>query len=201
MIFWSGRMPGQNLLSQPPKAEIKVFPVSSGNGEKYLANPVNPVYLSQEQDKQGETMAEHDWIEEFPVAITVCDKEGLILEMNEAADTFFKKDGGRKLIGTNALDCHPEKAREKFEGMMKGVETNVYSIEKRGIHRLIYQTPWYKDGKVAGFIELALPIPARIPHFVRGSIKTFFCHRRIRDRVAAICRHLNCQALRAKRIV
>ena len=39
-------------------------------------------------------MAEHEWIEEFPVAITVCDKEGLILEMNEAAETFFKKDGG-----------------------------------------------------------------------------------------------------------
>jgi hypothetical protein len=25
----------KNMLSVPPKAEIKVFPVSSGNGEKY----------------------------------------------------------------------------------------------------------------------------------------------------------------------
>jgi PAS domain-containing protein len=112
-------------------------------------------------------MAEHQWVEEFPVAVTVCDKEGIILAMNKAAEAFFQKDGGRKLIGSNALDCHPEKAREKFELMMQSREANVYSIEKRGIHRLIYQTPWYKDGQYAGFIELALPIPAEIPHFIR----------------------------------
>lgn len=112
-------------------------------------------------------MADYEWVKDFPGAITVCDREGLILEMNEAADVFFKKNGGRNLIGTNALDCHPEPAREKFKNLMKKVEANIYSIEKNGVHRLIYQTPWYQDGHYAGFIELALPIPARIPHFVR----------------------------------
>jgi hypothetical protein len=36
-------MPGQKLLSGPPKAESEIFSVSSGNGEKYQVNPVNPV--------------------------------------------------------------------------------------------------------------------------------------------------------------
>jgi len=112
-------------------------------------------------------MAEHKWVEEFPGAITVCDKDGLILEMNEAAGTVYKKDGGKKLIGTNALDCHPEPARGKFKKLMEKAEANVYTIEKKGVHRMIFQTPWYKDGKIAGFIELTFPIPARMPHFVR----------------------------------
>jgi transcriptional regulator of acetoin/glycerol metabolism len=132
-----------------------------------MVNCIKAFASVKKQDNQEEVMSEHEWIKEFPVAITVCDRDGLILEMNDAADAFFKKYGGRKLIGTNALDCHPEKAREKFESLMKSLETNVYSIEKLGVHRLIYQSPWYKDGHYAGFIELALPIPARIPHFIR----------------------------------
>src|SRR6266496_1219850 len=28
-------------------------------------------------------MSEHDWINEFPAAITVCDANGIILEMND----------------------------------------------------------------------------------------------------------------------
>jgi len=28
-------------------------------------------------------MSEHDWMKEFPAAITVCDANGIILEMND----------------------------------------------------------------------------------------------------------------------
>jgi len=41
-------------------------------------------------------------------------------------------------------------------------------IEKNGIKKLIYQTPWYQDGQYSGFIEMALEIPFQMPHFVRG---------------------------------
>ena len=58
-------------------------------------------------------MNEHEWIKEFPAAITVCDKEGFILEMNDKAAKTFEKDGGYKLIGSNMLDCHPDSARKK----------------------------------------------------------------------------------------
>jgi transcriptional regulator with PAS, ATPase and Fis domain len=118
----------------------------------------------------GDTMKfqEHSWFDEFPGAITVCDTDGIILEMNDvAAEDVFKDDGGRDLIGKNLLDCHPEPARRKLERMMDKQETNVYTIEKKGKKKLIYQTPWYKDGVYAGFIELSLEIPFDMPHFVR----------------------------------
>jgi transcriptional regulator with PAS, ATPase and Fis domain len=113
-------------------------------------------------------MTEFAWIKEFPGAITVCDAEGIILDMNDRAAQNYESDGGRALIGTNLLDCHPDKAREKVEAMMASQEANIYSIEKNGIKKLLYQSPWYKDGGYAGVVELALEIPFELPHFVRS---------------------------------
>jgi transcriptional regulator with PAS, ATPase and Fis domain len=112
-------------------------------------------------------MSEQSWIKEFPGAITVVDEEGLILEMNDKAIRTFQDDGGKNLIGTNVLSCHPEPAREKLVGMLKTGRQNVYTIEKQGVRKLIYQTPWYRAGKYAGFVELSLEIPAELPHFIR----------------------------------
>ena len=109
----------------------------------------------------------NDWTQSFPGAITVCDPTGIILEMNEQAIEVFKEDGGATLVGTNLLDCHPEPARSKVEQMLNTREQNIYSIEKRGKKKLIYQTPWFKDGAYGGFVELSLPIPFDMPHFIR----------------------------------
>ena len=110
---------------------------------------------------------ENAWIKEFPAAVTICDTEGNILEMNDKAAQTFEKDGGRALIGKNMLDCHPDPARGKVERLMDDKQKNVYTIEKKGIKKLIYQSPWYKDGKYAGFAELSFEIPFEIPHFIR----------------------------------
>jgi transcriptional regulator with PAS, ATPase and Fis domain len=112
-------------------------------------------------------MTIHDWVEEFPGAITVCDPEGIILEMNAKAARTFEADGGRALIGKNLLDCHPKAARATLEQLMQTGQTNVYTIEKKGVKKLIYQTPWYRDGVYSGFIEVSLEIPFEMPHFVR----------------------------------
>ena len=112
-------------------------------------------------------MGDHDWVKEFPGAITVCDTEGTILEMNDKATRTFEKEGGAKLVGKNMLDCHPEPARSKTERLLAAREKNVYSIEKNGIKKLIFQSPWNKDGKYAGFVELSLEIPFEMHHFVR----------------------------------
>ena len=111
----------------------------------------------------------HLWVDEFPGAITVCDTQGIILEMNERAAEVFSADGGRELIGSNVLACHPEPARTKLQRLMETQETNVYTIEKRGVKKLIYQAPWYRDGQYAGFVELAVEIPTTLPHFVRDA--------------------------------
>ncbi|NPV86585.1 MAG: diguanylate cyclase [Anaerolineae bacterium] len=113
-------------------------------------------------------MEKHAWIDEFPGSITVCDPQGIILEMNDYAARMFADDGGRKLIGSNVLDCHPEAARTKLKRMLESGQRNVYTIQKHGIKKLIYQSPWYRDGQYAGFVEMALEIPAEMPHFVRG---------------------------------
>ena len=109
-------------------------------------------------------MAEHQWAKEFPGTIEVCDLNGILLEMNDRAEA---RDGGRELIGTNILDCHPEPARTKLQQMLKSGQPNIYTIEKKGKKQLIYQAPWYTDGDLAGFVELGLDLPETIPHFVR----------------------------------
>ncbi len=113
-------------------------------------------------------MNEHPWIKEFPGSVTVCDPKGVILEMNDKAAGTFEKDGGYALIGKNLLDCHPEPARSKVEQLLSTHEKNVYTIEKNGVKKLIYQSPWYKDGKYAGLVELSLEIPFEMPHFIRS---------------------------------
>lgn len=111
--------------------------------------------------------SEHFWVKEFPGAVMVCDPQGIILEMNDKSAKTYEKDGGRGLIGKNVLDCHPEPARGKLERFMDGRQPNIYTIEKNGVKKLIYQTPWYTDGKYAGFIELSMEIPFEMPHFVK----------------------------------
>lgn len=107
------------------------------------------------------------WVKEVSVAFTVCDTEGKIIEMNEKACQNFTKDGGAALIGKNVLDCHPGKSREKLALMLKNQETNCYTIEKEGVKKLLYQTPWYKDGVYQGIVEMIIQLPEEIPHFVR----------------------------------
>lgn len=116
-------------------------------------------------------MADHTWVTGFPGAITVCDCDGIILEMNERSAQAFADEGGAVLIGTNLLDCHPEPARSKLQAMMRERRTNAYTIEKGGAHKLVVQAPWYHDGpegEYGGFVEIVIQVAAEMPHFVRG---------------------------------
>ena len=112
-------------------------------------------------------MNEHNWIKQFPAAVTVCDCKGIILDMNDKAAQAFEKDSGYELIGKNLLDFHPEPARSKVEKLLDACEKNVYTIEKNGIKKLVYQCPWFEDGQYAGFVELSIEIPFEMEHFVR----------------------------------
>jgi PAS domain-containing protein len=109
----------------------------------------------------------NDWKENVNFAITVCDEAGIITEMNPKACETFAKYGGKALIGKSLLDCHNEHSRGRIKEMLAGTPPNVYTIEKNGARKLIYQTPFYKDGKPAGLVELSLELPAQMPHHVR----------------------------------
>lgn len=108
-----------------------------------------------------------EWAKEYPGSITVCDPQGIVLFMNDKSASTFAKDGGYALVGQNLLDCHPEPSRTRLLELMEKRETNVYTIEKNGLRKLIYQSPWYEAGEYRGFVELALVLPAEMPHFVR----------------------------------
>jgi transcriptional regulator with PAS, ATPase and Fis domain len=113
-------------------------------------------------------MTAPDWIQEFPASITVCDRDGVLLEMNDRAAETFAQDGGRYLIGRNLLDCHPEPARSKTQRLLESGTMNAYTIEKQGVKKLIYPAPWYRDGKYSGLVELSIELPPDLPHFVRS---------------------------------
>lgn len=113
-------------------------------------------------------MSEAAWEKEFNGAITVCDPQGIILYLNDKAARTYAREGGYALIGTSMLDCHPEPARSKVAHMLEARQANVYTIDKNGVKKLIYQAPWDREGEYAGFVELSLEIPFDLPHFVRG---------------------------------
>jgi len=112
-----------------------------------------------------------EWVAEFPGSVTLCDAAGVIVYMNHSAIELFADDGGEALIGSNLLDCHPEPARSQLAELLRTGRKNVYTIEKNGKKKLIYQSPWYDGGRYAGLVELSLEIPFEMPHFLRDAKK------------------------------
>lgn len=145
---------------------------SRSNGKKRAVGRASPAQhlhnISSNPAIPAETPGQHAWVEKFPGGVTVCDADGIIIEMNDRSAAIFEEDGGRALIGKNVFDCHPEPARSELAHLVETRQRNVYTIEKKGVKKLIYQSPWYQNGAYAGFIELSLEIPFELPHFVRG---------------------------------
>jgi hypothetical protein len=52
---------------------------------------------------------------------------------------------------------------------MEERKPNIYTIEKKGVKKLIYQTPWHVKGVYRGFVEIVIEIPDSIPHFIRDA--------------------------------
>jgi transcriptional regulator with PAS, ATPase and Fis domain len=123
---------------------------------------------------KNRTMSTNDFIHqlhamtrELPFAITVCDTEAIILYMNDRSISTFEKYGGADIIGTSLFQYHHGPSADKLRELLDTETNNAYTIEKNGIKKLIYQSPWYRDGKFAGLIELSLEIPMEMAHFVR----------------------------------
>lgn len=110
-------------------------------------------------------IADIAWAEQMNCAVTVCDVEGIILYMNERARVTFANHGD--LIGKNLFECHSEESRRKIREMLATGQSNAYTISKLGQRKMIYQTPWRKDGVVAGMVEISIVIPEEMPHYIR----------------------------------
>lgn len=110
----------------------------------------------------------HPWVEQFPAAITVCDRQGVIIEMNTRSQQTFSEEGGAALIGSNLMDCHNPHSQAMIQDMLEKGTSNIYTIEKLGKRKLIYQAPWFEDGTCQGLVEMSFEIPAEMPHFIRS---------------------------------
>ena len=102
-------------------------------------------------------MNDFQWAEEMNCAVTVCDCDGVILYQNAPAREIYKSHGD--LIGTNLMPCHNANSQAIIRHMLATGESNAYTIEKNGVHKMIYQTPWRRDGQIAGLVEISPPSP------------------------------------------
>ncbi len=109
-----------------------------------------------------------DWAAELPVGITVSGRDETILYMNSKSAATFADEGGASLMGKDLMACHQERSRAIIRRILETKTPNVYTIEKKGVKKLIYQAPWYEKGEAAGLVELSIEIPWDMPHFKRG---------------------------------
>ena len=108
-----------------------------------------------------------DWFEQLPCSVTICDRDYTILYLNERSAEVNAKDGGKALVGRNLLDCHPPEAQEKLRKVMVSGRPNLYTIEKNGVKKMIFQCHWRKGSEVGGLVEISFELPGQIPHFLR----------------------------------
>lgn len=111
--------------------------------------------------------ARQAWVKEFPAAVTVCDKDGIIVDLNDAAARDFAANGGHALLGRQILDCHPGPCAANLTRLLESRRPNIYTIQKDGRRKIIVQVPWTRDGEHAGYVEMDLEIPWDMPHFNR----------------------------------
>ena len=103
-----------------------------------------------DKEELSRLLAGIPWAEEMNCAVTVCDSEGVILYMNRKSRETFASHGD--LIGRR---------------MLASGESNAYTISKNGQRKVIYQTPWRRDGEIAGLVEISMVVPQEMPHYIR----------------------------------
>jgi sensor histidine kinase regulating citrate/malate metabolism len=109
-----------------------------------------------------------DWEKNYSAAIAICNKEGIITYLNDAAAAMYVNNGGYDLIGKSLFECHKPSSNDKMADIMRTGKPHTYTTEKKGIKRLIYQAPHIENGDVLGIVELAIEIPFDIPHHIRS---------------------------------
>ncbi|HDR52889.1 MAG TPA: PAS domain S-box protein [Mariniphaga anaerophila] len=99
------------------------------------------------------------WADEFPGAVTVCDRAGIVVYMNRESERQFSKYEGKKLLGKSLIECHPEPARTQLLQMLEKPTENKYISEKNGRKKLVVQSPWIENGEFKGVVEISVYLP------------------------------------------
>jgi PAS domain-containing protein len=107
------------------------------------------------------------WAATYPAEIMVCDREGIIIEMNDVAIRLYENEGGARLIGTNVYDYHQQPARDNLRKLVEQHKHVVYTTEKAGKKKLVSIAPWFQDGAYAGFVLIVLDLPQDMQNIVK----------------------------------
>lgn len=102
------------------------------------------------------------WSKEMNCAVTVCDVDGNIIYMNDKSIETFGN-----MVGQNMIGCHSERSQAMIRNMIATGGCNAYTIDKKGVKKMIYQTAWRENGVVRGLVEISMVIPQEMPHYVR----------------------------------
>lgn len=103
-----------------------------------------------------------DYYKSINVSITICDTEGIVVYQNDKSLATF----GDK-VGQSMMPCHQQRSQDIIHHLLDDASTNVYTIDKKGVKKMIYQTPWFDGGVVKGLIEFSMVLPEEMPHYVR----------------------------------
>lgn len=106
---------------------------------------------------------EFTWADELDCAVTVADREGVILYQNNRSVEVNGDVRGRSMI-----PCHNERSQAIIRRLIDEGGKNVYTISKKGTKKIIYQTVWRKEGIVGGLVEFSMEIPEQMPHYIRS---------------------------------
>lgn len=106
-----------------------------------------------------------DYWNETAAAVTICDCDGIVVYCNKRSAEQFAKYGD--LLGKNLKDCHGPTSWQKICRLIETGESNIYTIEKKGVKKLIHQMPWREQGEIKGLIEISFELPSDMQHFVR----------------------------------
>lgn len=109
-----------------------------------------------------------EWFEHLDGNVIVSDVNNVVIYMNKKALVSYEQEGGASLIGKNLMDCHNSRSQEIIRHILETGENNIYTIEKNGKKKIIYQTPWKVAGEIRGIVELSLEIPFEMPHYIRS---------------------------------
>jgi hypothetical protein len=117
---------------------------------------------------KNEEFAYPDWINEFQGIITICDRTGKIVYLNNRAIKNFEKDGGINLLGSDIYACHPEAASIKLRKLIENCETNIYYTLRNRVRHLIHQSPLFEKGEYKWFAEFIFDIPEETITHIRS---------------------------------
>ena len=121
------------------------------------------------EDNIPKNLDKFDWVAHYPLAVDVCDKDGILIAMNRAAEENFQNRGGRKLLGTSLFDCRPPSANAIIRRLLAEHTENIYYVVKGGRRKLVHQVPWFDEGgEFGGLVETIIPLPEDVPVIDRG---------------------------------